>query len=377
MAPDAAVAASSPATPEPAPAIDLASLSPEDRQTWRETGELPKADSTPVKDSSEAASKGEAAKGEDAPPEEKAETTAPASEAEKSTQEQPHKRGNAESRLQEILADLKKAGLSPAELKTFKREAAKAAETKAEPSPAAPPTDTTVLKPPVKPAKPKRDDFENWMDYEAAKDQYDEDNDKYHEDLADYKSKLAVQQVESERLQREQMQKLSAEMEQAKQFYPDYEEKAKPMMTALKNDPAIPEAFKYAVGNSPVFAHLIYALSGEQTQTLLETSKTNAIKAVMQLGVLENAVMEELKKRTEPASAKPGTETGRDAAGKFVKSEEKETAPETPVTRVGKPPAEVGGRGTVTEDDGLAAARAGDFRGAKASWDRQYMARNK
>lgn len=47
------------------------------------------------------------------------------------TQEQGQKakpHGNAETRLKEILADLKKAGLSPSELKTFKREAAQLTE---------------------------------------------------------------------------------------------------------------------------------------------------------------------------------------------------------------------------------------------------------
>ncbi len=42
-----------------------------------------------------------------------------------------------------------------------------------------------------------------------------------------------------------------------------------------------------------------------------------------------------------------------------------------------KAPVEVGGRGTATEDAGTAAARAGDFRSAKTAWDRQYASRRR
>jgi hypothetical protein len=134
---------------------------------WRMTGKLPEAkpaqpkgDSAPPKESS--------AEGQQ--PKEKA---APVSETGKQDQErQKPPRDNAATRLAEVLEDLKKAGISPSELKTYKREAQKAIEQveqpKAEPK-AAPETtaNPTELKAPT---KPKQEDFKMYEEYEAAKD---------------------------------------------------------------------------------------------------------------------------------------------------------------------------------------------------------------
>jgi hypothetical protein len=112
---------------------------------------------------------------------------APASEAGKSDQEP--KRSNAETRLTELLADLKTAGLSPAELKTFKREVQQAAQPKATPE--------TTVKPAVAeaPKKPKIDDFKTIDEYEDAKD-------KYYEDLTEQRAKKLLADYRQEETQK-------------------------------------------------------------------------------------------------------------------------------------------------------------------------------
>jgi hypothetical protein len=84
---------------------------------WRQTGKLPEAkpaqpkgESAPPKESS---AEGQVPKGK----------SAPVSETGKQDQEKQKPRDNAATRLNELLEDLRKAGLTPAELKTYKREA--------------------------------------------------------------------------------------------------------------------------------------------------------------------------------------------------------------------------------------------------------------
>jgi len=84
---------------------------------WRQTGKLPEAKPTQPKGESappkESSAEGEEPKGK----------SAPASETGNKDQEkQKPPRDNAATRLNELLDDLRKAGLTPAELKTFKRE---------------------------------------------------------------------------------------------------------------------------------------------------------------------------------------------------------------------------------------------------------------
>lgn len=91
-------AASSPATAQPsAPAesFTIPKRDTPDYAAWRKSGELPKADSAPAKETS-------------APAADAGDNNAPALEAGKTPQER-RPRSNAESRLNELLADLKEA----------------------------------------------------------------------------------------------------------------------------------------------------------------------------------------------------------------------------------------------------------------------------
>ena len=150
----------------------------------RQTGKLPEA-------------KPAQPKGESAPPKESSaegqqpkEKAAPVSKTGKQDQErQKPPRDNAATRLTELLEDLRKAGLTPAELKTYKREAQKAAEQVEQPKAAQEKTENpTELKPPT---KPKAEDFKTYEEFEAAKDTY-------FEDMADYKAAKKFQEFQVE-----------------------------------------------------------------------------------------------------------------------------------------------------------------------------------
>src|SRR6187455_476367 len=94
-----------PAVAEPTPTTPEIPTGGADYLEWRKTGKLPSAESAPAKESAG----------------DKPDKSAPAPEAGRPQQERKP-RSNAESRLEEILTDLRTAGLSPSELKTFKRE---------------------------------------------------------------------------------------------------------------------------------------------------------------------------------------------------------------------------------------------------------------
>ena len=136
------------------------------RQEWLQSGKLPagtpaaesKEESTPSKNASASTSEEDAA--------ETAAASAPANKQEKG------KPNSAADRLNEILADLKKAGFTPAELKTFKREA-KAAEVAEPGKESAKPSEKTAnpqaLEKPVKPTWEDKnpDGSKKWTSWEA------------------------------------------------------------------------------------------------------------------------------------------------------------------------------------------------------------------
>lgn len=331
---------SSTATEQSPAEIDLSSLSPEQRQTWRETGEVPqkpsKEESATSKQSSEAAS------------EDQAEKTSPAPEAEKDSQERkdskPKPRSNAETRVKELLAENKRL---KSELETRSATQTKSAE-------------SSTAKPELKPAeqskaleapkKPKYEDFQTFEEYEAAKD-------RYFEELTDYKSKKAVEDFQRNQTQQAQQKVLNEQVAEARKLYTDFDDKAGPVLKAVFEDAGVHQAVKEAINRSPVLPHLLYAIGGKgELAKLVEAAKTDPLDAIRQINIYEYLVMQELEK------------SGK-SNGKAKESEEE--SPAQTVTRVPKPPSEIGGRATSTEDPGVAAARANDFRGAKAEWDRR------
>ena len=333
-----------PAASSPAPVNHqevLNNLSPEARKEWRLTGKIPepkKAEDSATSDPSDA---------------EKAES-APAPEAGK-TQDRAPKRDNAESRLKELLADLKTAGLSPAELKTFKREAQKA-ETKAEPSPA-----PQKVEAPQKLEAPKKPDIKDFDDYQK----YEDARDKYYEDLADFKKKEAIAEIQQRQLEAARNQILSQQLKDGRERYKDFDDVALPVLKPLFDDKDIPPLVKEIAGGSPVFTHLLYVIGGDTAQRdqLLADAKQNPIAAIKKLAVLENLVMEEL--------SKPSKDEARNDKGQFL------SAPEKKITNAPKPPAEVGGTAAAPGDKVQESVQKRDFAAYRAEMNRRDLAARK
>lgn len=330
--------AAQPGAAESSPAEAFAVPSdPTEYAEWRQTGKLP--EKKPPASAKEA-------------PKESSETV-PASEPGKKKQEP--KRSAAQERLDEILADLKTAGLSPAELKTFKREL------KQEPKPDATqpaPTPEKTSKPAEtgRPQRPKADDpkFKTIEEYEQALDQY-------HEDLADFKAEQKVAQLRQEDQQRQAKAEMDAKVAAARQRYGEAAgENIKTAASAIFADKEIPGAVKALVDQSPVIADLMYVLGSKSSDLseLVALAKSDPGKAIRKIVLLEQLVTEELK---TPAGAKdqPKGEVegekaapGRDASGKFTAP-----APEKKNSEAPPPPAEVSGRGTTPQDEGAQALK--------------------
>lgn len=351
--PDEVIAAPSaePTQAEPSPATNhqevLNNLSSEQRTKWRMTGELPgKAESAPAKEDS-ATDKVE---------------TAPASEA--GHQEKP-KRDNAETRLKELLADLKTAGLTPAELKTFKREAA-AAQPKAESTPAPKPEVKVMpVSSPEAPKEPSIDDpkytgDEGWKLYEA-------DVRKYNREFSEFTAKQAVEKFKQETIQKQQAEKVAKEFEAAQSKYADYKDKTQPLIDALTAElQAAPEAKTIhpvvldAIGSNPLCAEILYVI-GPEKDAFLALARSNPVAALEKVAVIKHLISEELAK--SPKEDKP-----RDEKGQF------QGTPEKKITGAPPPPKEFGGTAAAPGDKVGEAVQKRDFASYKNEMNRREMA---
>jgi hypothetical protein len=332
----------------PAPETALAPTDASNYAEWRTTGKQPepKAASTTAKESSAG----------DKP----AEKIAPASEAGTHKQE----RSNAETRLAEVLADLKTAGLTPSELKTYKRAAAAAAEpaarTDATPAPSTVAVEQPGLKPPVKP------DFKNWTgtweEREAAIE-------KYHEENAAYQAAKAVRDDRAQQAQAAQDRDLAGKIGDANTRYGgDAGARIVTTAQAIFGKPGegmqIPGAVAAVIDGSAVIVDLLYAIGGDKPETLAEfvaLAKANPGAALRKVVLMEQLVSDELAKgKAAPAKEPAAGETaGRDEGGRFIPVKPKASlAP--------APPEEVSGRAATPPDELASAANKDDFAAFKA-----------
>jgi hypothetical protein len=362
-----APATSSVATPEVA-ALEI----PRDEATnrhWRMTGEFslpekkdsPKAESATAKqESSEAAPDTEQAESASAPDAEHSQDKVP--------QQQTRKRGDADSRLKELLADLKTAGLSPKELKTFKREAAQPApKTEAASSPAPvqqvqQQPQTQELKPPV---KPKMDDYKEktWDEWQTAQDDY-------YEKLAEFKSNKAILEYRQQQIQQANMERLSQQLNEGRQRYKDFDTVVAPVVQVLERD--LPPLVSGTIDRSPVFVDLLYVIGGDKANMddFIRAAKANPLDGVRRAIQLEQLVIEELNgKKAE--KEKPNAE--RNANGQFVKSTpEKKTVTSAPAIGT-----EVNSRAGVTADEREAALKRDDFNAYREAQNARDMQERK
>jgi len=322
---------------------------------WRMTGEVPANKPKAAKESTPSAESAPASA------DDKSGKAAPASEAGKHTQE-AKPRNNAETRLNELLADLKKAGLSPAELKTFKREVQADQQSAAAEKPKAAPE--TTAKPATgdgPPVKPDRATWSGtWEELETAMD-------KYHDDMADYKANQAVQRARQEDAQKASAKEMQAKLDDAKKRYgADAETKIVDSAKEIFNDKEVSPAVKIMLGSSSVITDVLYVMASDPAEyaEFLSLAKSNPAEAVRKLVLVEKLTKDELAKgATLAAQAKPAEESGtpqRGEDGKFLSATE---PPAKPKSKAPAPPAEVSGRASAAPDESasaLAAVERGD-----------------
>lgn len=332
---------SSPAAPA-ATAVEIPT-NREQYNEWRKTGKVaPPADKTTDKAADEEKS---------ATSKENSENTAPVSETGKQQERKP---GKAEARLNELLADIKAAGYTPAELKTLRREAQQQ-QAKTEPVVEQPKTTPEKTdKPAVTDEAPKPPKLSEWQgtyeEYEAAKD-------KYHEDLADYKARKAIEEYQRKQSVEAATRTMNEKLAEAQKRYGD-ESKSVIAATAksVMTDPKIPQTVKDIFEHSPVVVDLLYAMGSQSDHfaQFVDLARTNPAHAIRAAVLTERLVIEELQKGAKASSSESGAARARDDSGKF-------TAPEPKKTSAPPPPTEVSGHGTAPPDEVESAATAGDF----------------
>lgn len=309
---------------------------------WRNKGTLPKQEAQPAK------------KKEDSAPskEPSAATAETAPDSDTDTKKDTAPKG---TRLKERSADLQ------AEIDDLNAKLAKRAELRkqlAEPDDKKPAVSSPAeaSKDPKAPVRPKVEDFKTFDEYEAAKD-------KYNDEAADYKVQKALADERARQQQEVARQGVQQKVEEGKKRYADFEKTVAPVLKGFVADPEVPQFVKQAVGDSPVMVDVLYVLGGDpvQFENFLQDAKTNPIKAIKTIAVLENLVMQELE----------GGDKTRNDKGQFTKEQESSKKS----TSAPPPPKEVSGRGTPPADEVESAAKSSDFRAFRAAANRRDVSR--
>jgi hypothetical protein len=323
---------------------------------WRQTGEIkPQAESAPAKKSSDTKP---AAAGD----EEGDQASGKAADSETGKKSQEHQPSKAERRLNELLEDLRNAGLSPSELKTFKREAQKAA---ADDKPKPEHTEKPAVDEKA-PKRPKESDFKTWEEYEAAKDEY-------IDKLAEYKAQQAVDKDRAERRQEAAQKEMQTRLDAAKARYGDGSdvtivETAKRIFQGQE----VPAVIREVLNESDVLIDVLYTLGkdAEGLAEFLDLAKTKPGQAMRKAILVEKLVAEELGKGGSTA-ATSSPERGSD--GKFVSQK----PPEKKTTSAPPPPKETSGRSGPPADEVESAVKSDDFAAYRAAQNRRELAARK
>lgn len=302
----------------------------------------PKAASTPAQDSEPQPGETESA-------------SEAATDTKQDKRSEPKIRSTADSRLRELLDDLKRAGLSPAELKSFKREAQK--------SEAEPPKSEQTVKPASVPKaptyedqhpKPKLEDFDSIEAHTEA--------------LTDWK----LDKREFERTQREaaeaQSKAIREKLADANTRYGEGADASiRGAAKSIAESADVHPAVKSVLTDSPLLADVLFTLNSKagELASFIELAKTNPNAAIRKAVLLEHLISQELSK-----GASDG-ETERDESGKFVAQK-----PAKKVTEAPPPPREASGRNAAPPDDVTAASKTLDFAAYRAAQNRRDLARS-
>lgn len=360
------------ATPS-TPAFDAAdqnTWSREQRTEWNKTGKQPsKADSAPAKETAAADS---APQTKEEKPADSASDSAPDKDNAKPRQKTKE---DTERRFSELLDSNKKLQQRLDELERGKTSDKRDSEQKSQPAP-------EVKVPPLK---------QFLKDYFAQAEnkgkEYEDGVEAWNNVRDEHRTKELEKQVRSQLAQEAAQRDLSSKVQEAKTRYPDFDQRVMPAVDSIMTDQQIPFAVKAVLNDSPDFVDLMYTLSEPAAlKDLIATAKQNPAAAIRKIVLVEQLVQAELAKgKTAKADGADKTASGegaqRDASGKFVKAGEssddkgKTDAASETKPRAPKPPSEVGGRGTATEDVLRSAAQKGDFRSFEAEQNRRMKAR--
>jgi hypothetical protein len=338
--------------------------SSEQRAEWNRTGVQPvKADSATAKD----------AAAPDPAPDKKDKKTASASDSatEKDTQK-PHlkTKEDTERRIQQLLD----------ENKTLRERADATERAKSEPEK----RDVKQFSQPAPETYKRLDEKEFFT--KNPKATYEDYIDAAVQHGAEWKSKQVVSHAIAEERQRlaqaEAQKQFQVKAKDARERYPDLDEKVPVAFKSLVEDPQIPGVIKAMLDDSDVLLDVMYVLGSDPTELaqFVQLAKTNPGAALRKLVTTESLVKEKL-------SGKSGkSETVRGEDGKFVKADATKDDAAKPARsessaelkpRAPKPPSEVGGRGTAPEDTLRTAAQAGDFTAFEAGMNARRQARAK
>lgn len=159
------------------------------------------------------------------------------------------------------------------------------------------------------------------------------------------------------------LEKVGQTRAKALETYPDFEEVAAPMadkVMALVQNPKVEGVVKRAIMEPDGF-HILYALGkdAEIAEKFEKLAIEDPAEAIFLWKSLKAEVRKELK---------------NPAAGEGAESKAEVEPPAATKPRAPKPPSEVGGRGAVTEDTLVSAAKTGDFRAFEAEQTRRALA---
>lgn len=358
-----------PAESSPAGTTVHAPIDSEAYANWRQTGEIPGAKANEAtekpKKSEDSATSRKSSEGAAA---EAGVESGAASEADTDKQEsRGARRSNADTRLRELLDDLKRAGLTPAELKTFKREAQRAA---IDQTPAAQQSNALADGRPQAPKEPQIEDFEDYDKYQAAIR-------KYGEEVVDYRVDLKLFERSQREAQEAANRVVKEKFEAATKRYGEGSGKLiADSAAAIFNDQNIAPPIKAMVDDSPVIADLMYVMGSkaDEFKEFLELSRTNPGKAIRKLVVIEQLVAEELAKSSTEGAGREGG--GTPTRGEDGKSQPSAAAPAKKTTQAPPPPDEASGRGAAPPDALESAVKRDDFRSFRTTGNQRDLARH-
>lgn len=259
-----------------------------------------------------------------------------------------------EKRFQELL---EKNKTLQSELEVLKSKPAAKADTKpgaSEEKAAQQPQNYAEWRKDFKPAK--------WVEKYAA-DHAGSTYEEAYAAMGDYQYEVRRNFENAEQARNAALEKAGESRAKAQEIYPDFEEVAAPMadkILALVQNPQVDGVLKKAILD-PEGYHILYALGKDAkiAEKFQKLATSDPAEAIYLWKTLRLDVRKELEK---PAAAKADADVE-------LPAQRKPLAP--------KPPSEVGGRGAVTEDTLISAAKTGDFRTFEAEQTRRALARSR